>query len=57
MDQRRLGIWWSWDWGLWLVREWRGISILLNLRGLFSLNLATKAGRVPLVLEAEVDLW
>lgn len=29
----------------------------LNLRGLLSLNLATKAGRVPLVLEAEVDLW
>lgn len=28
----------------------------LNLRGLLYMNLATKVGRFPLVLEAEVDL-
>lgn len=28
----------------------------LNLRGLLYMDLVTKAGRVPLVLEAEMDL-
>ena len=30
-------------------------KIPLNLRGLLYMDLATKAGRVPLVLEAEMD--